>query len=211
MVAAAGQWRNNGRIFPCEVLEPVPRIDVRCQHGHISEVVRPLADWPNTPPCPECGASTEQIHLPRQTQWTCDPVIVYKASDGSFRFPGDTSGVGTHKYDRLGYERIELRSAADVRRFETVMNKRELSRASRRVEAMQAAREARESETRRELRRQMESMSERGRAVARAAMSMNDNKRRESAKEVGFHVEAFSYDHSNRDESRDAQGRRRRD
>lgn len=186
------------------------RIDVRCESGHVSEVVRPLAQWPATPPCPECGAATEQIHLPRQSTWTCDPVIVYKAPDG-FRFPGDPNSKTTAQYDKAGYERIELRSAADVRRFETVMNKREYSRAARRVEAMQAHREMRESASRSELRNAMASMSERGRAVARAAMRMNDNKPRERAKEVGFHVDVYSNSRSNREESRDAQGRRRRD
>jgi len=189
----------------------MPRIDVRCEAGHVSEVVRPLAQWPQTPPCPTCGAATEQVHLPRQTQWTCDPVVVFKAPDGSFRFPGDPDGKGAHKYAAQGFERIELRGAQDVRRFETLMNKREYSRAARRVEAMQAHREARESVSRSELRRLMESMSERGRSVARAAMRRNDQKPRERATDVGFHVEAFSYDRTNRETSYDPQGRRRRD
>lgn len=185
-------------------------IDVKCELGHIKEVYRPLAMWPQTPDCPTCGAKTEQIHLPKQTTWTCDPVVVYKAPDG-FRFPGDPNSASTARYDKMGYERIELRNAADVRRFETVMNKREWSRAARRVEAMQAHREMRESATRSELRRLMGSMSERGRAVARAAMARNDAKPRERAREVGFHVDVFSNSRSNREESRDAQGRRRRD
>ena len=189
----------------------MPRIDVKCESGHVNEVMRPLAMWPKTPDCPECGAKTEQVHLPQQTRWTCDPVVVFRAHDGSFRFPGDANGTSAAKYAKDGFERIELRGAADVRRFETLMNKREYSRAARRVEAMQAHREMRESASRSELRNAMASMSERGRAVARAAMRMNDNKPRERAREVGFHVEAFSYDRGNRDESRDAQGRRRRD
>lgn len=189
----------------------MPLIDVKCENDHTAEVQRPLAMWPATPPCPECGAATTQYHPPPRSRWTLDPVVVYRTPDGSFRFPGDTSGSSTGKYDRAGFERIELRSAADVRRFETQMNRREYARASRRVERQQQMREEREKYSRRELRSAMESMSERGRAVARAVVRMNDNKPRERASEAGFHIECFSYDRGNREESRDSQGRRRRD
>lgn len=190
----------------------MPLIDVRCLTcGHIYEYMRPDADWPSTQPCEVCQQSTEQHFAPPRQRTSIDPVVVYRAPDGSYRFPGDADGMGAAKYSRQGFERIELRSAADVRRFESTMNKRELSRAHRRVEAMQANREARESATRSELRRLMPNMTEFGRAVARQAMQRNDAKPRERARDVNFHVEAFSYDHSNREESRDAQGRRRRD
>lgn len=189
----------------------MPLIDVRCASGHIHEVMRPLAMHPATPPCPTCAAPTEQIFLPPRTRHLIDPVVVFRAPDGSYRFPGDPHGPGAARYAAHGYERVELRSAADVRRFESLMSKREYSRAARRVEAMQANREQRESITRSELRRLMPNMTAFGRQVARAAMARNDAKPRERAKDPGFHLEAFSYDHSNREESRDAQGRRRRD
>ncbi len=189
----------------------MPLIDVRCSHDHLHEVMRALADYPATPPCPTCGAATVQVHLPPRQQWTADPVVVYQAPDGSFRFPGDTTTLSTSKYDRAGFTRIELRSAADVRRFERHMNQREYARASRRVERAQQAREERESVTRSELRRHMQSMSERGRALARATMRHHDQQPRARTREANFHVEAFSYDHSNRMESRDPSGRRRRD
>lgn len=189
----------------------MPLIDVECTNGHVKEVMRPLAMYPATPPCPECQASTMQIHLPPSTRWSVDPVIVYRAPDGSFRFPGDTSALSTAKYDRAGYTRVELRSAADVRRFEHVMSQREYARAARRVERKQMMREQRESMTRSDLRSLMSSMTPFGRALARAAMARNDAKPRERARDAGFHLEAYSYDHSNRPESRDSQGRRRRD
>lgn len=186
-------------------------IDIRCTNHHVSEVYRSAADWPTTPVCPTCGAATEQIHLPRAVQYTVDPVVVYQAPDGSFRFPGDTTTLSTSKYDRAGFTRIELRSAADVRRFESHMNKRELSRAHRRVERMQEMRERRESASRSDLRHAMQRMSEYGRDVARATMRHNDGKERLRARDAGFHVDAYSNDRSNREESRDALGRRRRD
>lgn len=189
----------------------MPLIDVRCSNDHATEVNRPLAMYPATPPCPECGAPTVQYHPPPRTRWSIDPVVVYRDHDGSYRFPGDANGAGAKRYAQQGLERIELRSAADVRRFESQMNKREYSRMCRRVEAAQANRERRESESRSELRRLMPQMTERGRQLAHAAIRRNNDKPRERAKDPGFHVEVFSYDRSNRDESRDGQGRRRRD
>jgi hypothetical protein len=196
----------------------MPLIDVKCANDHIRDVNRPLSMYPATPPCPAvladgsvCGAPTEQIHLPRAVSWSVDPVVVYRAADGSFRFPGDVNGPGDAKYARQGYERIELRSAADVRRFESVMNKREYARASRRVEALQAQRVARERETRSELARLMSSMTPMGRALARAAIERNNGKPLERAGDAGFHLDVYANDRGNRDESRDAQGRRRRD
>ena len=144
-------------------------------------------------------------------QWTPDPVIVFKAPDGSFRFPGDAAGLSAKKYERDGFERIELRGAQDVRRFEKAMNQHEYSRACQKVERQHQASEMREQQSRSELRRVMGSMSERGRALARAAMRMNDHKPKVYAKDANFHSEVFSMDRSNRDESRDSQGYRRRD
>lgn len=187
------------------------RIDVRCSNDHVHEVDRPIRMWPDTPVCPECGAATTQTHLPPSTRWTLDPVIVYRAGDGTYRFPGDASGTQAKRYEAQGFDRIELRSAQDVRRFERTMNERELSRARRRVEIACANREQRESTSRSELRRHMQHFSRFGRDVARAAMDRNNGKARLAAKDPGFHVEAFSYDRSNREESRDPQGRRRRD
>lgn len=186
-------------------------IDVKCANDHVSEVYRSAADWPITPTCPNCGAPTEQVHLPKAVQWRADPVIVFRGPDGQYRFPGDANGLQASTYRKQGFEQIELRGAADVRRFESHMNKHESRWASRRAEIQQRMREAREQSSRSDLRGLMQSMSERGRAIARAAMRRNDDKPREHAKDAGFHSEVYSFDRSNRDESRDAQGRRRRD
>jgi len=186
-------------------------IDVRCANGHVNEVYRAVTDWPATPICPNCGASTEQVHLPKAVQWRADPIIVFKGPDGQYRFPGDANGLQAATYRKNGFEQIELRDAQDVRRFEKHMNAHEFRRASRRAEIQQRMREARESASRSDLRVLMRTMSERGRAIARAAMSRNDGKPREHAREAGFHNEVYSNDRSNRDVSRDAQGRRRRD
>ena len=189
----------------------MPQIDVRCANGHETEVIRPLAMYPATPVCPICSAATTQYHPPPRARWTPDPVVVFRGPDGEIRFPGDPNGLSAANYQRQGFERIELRNAAEVRRFEQHMNRREFSRAARRMERRQAGRELRESHTRGELRAAMSRMTEFGRALAREAVRRNDAKPREYAKEAGFHVEAYSNYRSNREESRDAQGRRRRD
>jgi len=190
----------------------VALIDCKCSScGHVFETYRAAKDWPSTPACEKCQGPTEQAHFPKRVQWTTDPVIVFRAPDGTFRFPGDPSGAGAKKYERQGFERVELRGAQDVRRFEKAMNKHEFSRACRKAENKQQAREQREQILRSDLRGQMASMSPQGRALARAAMRMNDGKPREYAKEAGFVSEVYSFDSSNREASRDAQGRRRRD
>lgn len=188
-------------------------IDVRCsgKKPHTTEVHRPIRMWPKTPPCPECGAPTEQIHLPPRARWTIDPIVVFRAPDGTLRVPGDPTSPMTKKYARFGYERIELRSAAEVRRFEQQENSRELSLASRRTEHREQMRELREAESRRSLRSAMEHMSERGRDLARAMMAQNDRAPRARTRDPGCHFEVFSFDRSNRMESRSPDGRRRRD
>jgi len=189
----------------------MPLIHVRCTADHVEEVHRPIADWPATPPCPTCGAATAQVHLPSRVAVSIDPVIIFQAPDGSFRFPGDPNGLSAATYARQGLTRIELRSAIDVQRFSSHMNKRELALSQRKVERRQQMREARESAMRSNLRNAMSSMSAKGRDLAREMMRRADAEPRERARDGGFHVQAFEYNRSNREESRDAQGRRRRD
>ena len=167
--------------------------------------------WPATPPCPSCQGPTEQIHQPKAVAWTVDPVVVFKAPDGTFRFPGDANGLSAAHYAQQGLERVEIRGAIEMRRFERTMNKAEYAQAQRRVERTLEARERREAAGRSALRQEMQSMSSMGRDVARAAMARNDAKPKARASDPGFISEVFSYDRGNREESRDAQGRRRRD
>jgi len=189
----------------------MPLIYVACEAGHVEEVNRPIADWPSTPPCPTCGLATVQRHLPPKVASSIDPVVIFQAPDGSFRFPGDPSGLSAANYARQGMTRIELRSAVDVQRFSSHMNKRELALSHRKVELRQQMREQREAHMRSNLRNAMSSMSAKGRDLAREMMRRADNEPRERARDGGFHVQAFEYNRSNREESRDAQGRRRRD
>lgn len=190
----------------------MPLIDVKCLTcEHINEVHRPLAMWPQTPVCPDCGKETEQIHLPSHMRASPEPVVVFRAPDGSFRFPGDPNGISAKGYEKQGFERVEIKGAVEMRRFENRMNKRDYAEAQRRFERRQELREEREKISRSELRRQMQNMSEFGRAVAQVAIARGDAKRKRGPAEPALFSEVYSMDRSNREDSRDGQGRRRRD
>lgn len=193
----------------------MPLIDVRCREDACQatwEHMRPLADYPAVPPCPTCGSSnTEQYHPPPRTRWSIDPIVIYRAPDGTFRYPGEANGQSAAAYDRQGFTRVEMRTAADVRRVEAEVERHEMATAARRSEYRQFMREQRESANRSELRHRMRSMSRFGRDVARRAMEQGDARPRRATAPRGFFVEVMSQNRSNRDESRDGQGRRRRD
>ena len=194
-------------------------IDVQCEDGHVREVYRAAADWPNTPPCPHCEKPTVQIHLPSYMKGSSvDPVVVYQAPDGTLRFPPDISTSSTAMYEQLGYTRHEYRGFAEVRRFEKQFEKSQYSEICRRIERQQEQFEASESARRSEIRRELEQgfqipevdekgrqtgrlqtvrLSERGKAILRASMDLNDRKGGPRAYAPGFRVEAYSEDRSN--------------
>lgn len=198
----------------------MPLIDLKCAEGHVNEVYRHNADWPKTPPCPECGSETEQIHLPTYMKArSVDPVVVYQAPDGSIRVPPVIDGSSCAMYEQKGFTRLELRGFADVRRFEQHMNQAELSKIQQRVERQQEAYEQGEKERRSEVRRGLEQgfqipetdeqgrytgrmqtvrLSERGRAIMQASMELNDRKGGPKAGDPGCHFEVYSMDRSNR-------------
>lgn len=186
------------------------------------------------PPCPTC-------QVPGETDWgvwrnesRCNPtpVVIFQAADGSFRFPGSADGAYAQKCASEGMTRVELRGWADVRRFEGRVNQQEQSKINRRVERQQAALAQGESIRRSELFNGMRNgfqipdvdpstgnrtgrmktvhLSARSKDVADRLIELGNRKRVHSY-EPGFHVDAYSYDRSNRDESRDPRGQRRRD
>lgn len=193
----------------------MPIVDICCTDddcAHMVEYYRSLQNWEDPlPVCEKCGQPTyqslDQSH--RRVMWTVDPVIVFKAPDGTFRFPGDGNGLQASHYQKEGFERMEIRGATEMRRFESHMNKVEFSLAMRKSEMKQMQREHMEKENRSNLRMAMQSMSRMGRDVANAAMRLNDDKPRERAAHPGFHSEVFSNDRSNREESRGPDGRKR--
>lgn len=177
------------RHFTCE--------DETC--ATVFEHAHRAADYQLRPPCPTCGGPTEWTPQPPRTVWTVDPVVVYKAPDGTFRYPPSADGQSAANYARQGYERVELRCAADVRRFEREAGRQLTAEESRRVEARHQQRDRRESENRSELFRRMKSMSNIGRDLAHAAMARGNARPQERSHGAPVTVEVYSYDRSNRE------------
>jgi hypothetical protein len=212
-------------------------IDCRCLScGVVSEAFRLAADWPKTPHCPSCGADTEQTHLPKHVSTYVPAVVVFKAPDGTFRVPGETDGSAVAKYEQLGYTRIDARGFSEVRRLEQQMNAQQASairqRIERHAEAHEAAQKARRSEFHNGLangmvipetvelpngqvvrtgRLRTVRLSAQGRDLARVAIARTNAKGGPKSYDPGCHIEVYSYDRSNRDESRNANGKRYRD
>lgn len=194
----------------------MPLIDVKCLSCEtVSEVLRPLSDtmgerpWP-TPPCPKCDQPTEQIHLSRATSYA-PAVVVYRMPDGSYRYPGTVDSTTTKNYEKLGGSRVELRGWAEVRKFESTVNASERRVIEKRIERQLEAQERGTSLRRSDLYHRMKTMSEGAKSIGRRLIDMNDRKPKPQTYDPGFHVEAYSNNRSNREESRDERGRRRND
>jgi putative FmdB family regulatory protein len=175
----------------------MPNYDFRCVAcGQTFEQFLPLVRYRELPVCPACQSpQTEKVYLPRQEHASkfADPIVVYQAPDGSYRFPGESQGSSTAKYDRLGYRRVECRDAQDVRRIEGRINADQRSRLQHAAERRQAAMEAVRSQSRSELAHKMSTMSNFGRDVARAMIERNNQKRdRAAGADPGFHVEVMN-------------------
>lgn len=184
--------------------------DETCAHVELNHYRR-AADWQTLPACPKCGAATVRIFLPPSVTWDAAPVVVYKAHDGTFRFPGATESLSTKNYDKLGYQRVELKGYAAVRQFERRVNADERSRGQIRTERLHQMEQARTSANRGELFAKMKSMSNLGKDVARASIERTDKRPQPRTHDAGFHVSVYSDDRSSRAESRGSDGRRRRD
>lgn len=202
----------------------------------VFEASVPSTQIPAGPPCPTCQSPTERVWLSPASRSLPDAVVVYRAPDGSFRFPGEISGASTGKYDAMGYERIEARGWAEVRHLEKRLNAHEHSQLRRAEERRLAYAEHVDSQRRSEIRRQLDQgfripeqrmcsdgqirptgrmttvhMRPQGRDAMARAMAETDRKGHRRIGEPGMHVDAYSNSRSNRDESRDRDGRRRRD
>lgn len=194
----------------------MPLIDIQCSAcDTISSVNRPLSDcvgdrpYP-TAPCPKCDQPTVQVHLPHATSYA-PAVVVYRMADGSFRYPAASESLATKNYEHQGGTRLELRGWAEVRKFESSVNVQERARIERRIERQLAHQERGTSLRRSELYNRMKGMSDGAKSLGRRLIDMNDRKPKPKTYDPGFHVEAYSNNRSNREESRDERGRRRND
>ena len=209
-------------------------VDPAC--GESFEVYLPIARYEERPPCPACGGATERHWTPLAATTTAAAVVVFRTPDGTYRFPGDPNGRTAKQYENMGYIREEKRGAAEVRALEKSVNRKEFEAIQKRVERHQRVREQGTALRRSDLNNAMANgcqipetrvnaqgqvvrtgrmktvrYSDFGRAVARATMARHDAKPGPQTYEPGFHVEAYSYDRSNREASYGPDGRRRRD
>lgn len=205
----------------------------KCDHWFELVLTMSAYDPEGSHPCPKCESESEKAYIPSHLSASNpDPIVVFKAPDGTFRFPGDQNGVSAEQYRTLGYDRVELRGFADVRRFERTVNTQQASEMARRVERQLEAKEigekARRSDILNALRNggmipaldargnrtgRMKSIqfTEAGKELMRQAIDRNDRKPGPRAHDTGFHSEVYNFDRSNREDSRRSDGRRNRD
>ena len=173
----------------------MPLYDFTCEKGHLFEHFLPLDRYRECPPCPieGCGAPTERAYLPQghDAHAFANPVVVYQAPDGSYRFPGATQGRMARQYDQQGYRRVECHNAAEVRQLERSVNARERTRFHEATERQQRRVEDTEHERRQQFHHEMSRMSNLGRDVARAAIDRTNAKRKARSDDAGFRVDAL--------------------
>lgn len=178
--------------------------DFKC--GSCSKVFERTVSWDTeATPC-DCGSEAARVFISRREYraQAFDPVLVYRDKSGHVRFPGRNEGV-TPK----GYEPVYLRTSTDVRKFERQMNQKERERYFDHKERHEARFAEWTSSARSELRQKMQSMTPAGRALAEAAMRENDSKPSVDTRfDPGFHIDAFSFDSSNREGHYDRDMRR---
>lgn len=144
--------------------------------------------------CKDCG---QEIHhgdypfCPHESTLSLNaqrfsPVVIFRNADGHVRLPGSTDIAPP-----AGFERVELKTVHEVRKFEREMNQREHAKhEDSRYRDSQAC-EAARTKLRGELRMAMQQMSPLGRDFARYAIEQTNN-RRKGRYDAGFRVEALS-------------------
>jgi hypothetical protein len=162
-------------------------LDESCDHWFELVLTMSAYDPEGSHPCPKCEGPSVKTYIPTGASTTADPIIVFRAPDGTPRFPGDAKGLSAATYERMGYTRVDLRGWADVRRFEAQDR-------GQRTGRMKTVR-----------------MSAAGADIMRAVMARNDAKERPRARDAGFHSDVYANNRSNRDESRRSDGTRNRD
>ena len=151
-----------------------------------------VGDWPM------CGGDPAR-HVPADGRFAqgFDPVVIHRDAVGNIRYPANGSAPVPD-----GYQRVELRTVHEVRKFEAEVNQREHAASDQHLSAREKQVSEKQAANRRELRTAMDGMSNYGRDFAREAIDRGNNKRLQT-REVGFHLDVFSNNSSNREVHRD--------
>lgn len=151
-------------------------------------------------PCPDCGKIVHVGDWPfcphesvRRTYGSIEPIVVFRAADGSIRIPGSNT-----KATPEGCERIEIRDIQTLSKFDSHYRE-QLRRENSDLRAIhdQAYTEV-EKINRSSLRQAMQHMTPFGRALAEHAMRQNDARRRPRGEEFEGGFSVLHYDASNR-------------
>lgn len=149
---------------------------------------------------PLCGRSGPSGHgwIDARDAQRFDPVVVhYNPATQSYRFPGAMDAVAP-----AGFERREIRTMGEVRRFQKHWNETERKRVDAKVCKDQAYLAYSESINRPVLRQAMQHFSPQMRDFANYVIQRNNDNRPKTF-DPGCHLEAFEMDRSNREAHRD--------
>jgi hypothetical protein len=130
------------------------------------------------------------VFLPRtgRSAQFAQPIVVFKnRQTGKFRFPGRTD-----KATPEGFERLEIRSVPEARKFEKEMNLKETERYEQRKIMDEIEMAPVRDYMRGELRKKMEHFSPFGREFAEAAIKETNERPREYRFDPGFHIDVLS-------------------
>lgn len=148
-----------------------------------------------TTKCSNCGKEVQHgdwPYCPHESTFSLnaqrfDPVVYFENADGKTRIPG-RSDTPTPP----GYQRVELKTLAEVRSFERRLGQRDYEQHEQSAARDSAACEVARTKLRRELRSEMERMSNEGRDFARYAIEQTNNRPRRRFDPRGVRIEVFS-------------------
>lgn len=201
----------------------MPMFDYICEgcKFHFEKFHHPTSPAPEKAKCEICdiaeGVLTFEPSIAMQRPYTCSdaqafsPVVIHKDAKGNVRFPGSANAPVPE-----GFQRVELTNVSQVRKLEREVNAFELSRAEGNRLKQRDKAEGERMERRSKFKELVRNFSPRGRQFAEAMMIARDRHKTRLDKRItdmGFRVDAFSNNHSNREEYRDSatgwkQGRR---
>jgi hypothetical protein len=175
----------------------MPMIDVRCPTCEAEyEIFRHTVEVEDVPLCEKGCGPCERIYKyqrPHSYEGLRESVVVYRNPDGSYGIPGTRDARIPE-----GSERIELRTAADVRRVERHMTNTEYSKFVAKQESEERTMGALQAERRAQLRDMAKNFSQKGKDFAQLAMKMNDAAPRKKF-QTNVMFDAFSNNAGNRD------------
>jgi hypothetical protein len=131
-----------------------------------------------------------------------DPVVIHKDAQGNVRFPGSANAPCPP-----GFQRVELTNVSQIRKLEREVNAKELSRAEGNRQAQKAQSEGERMARREKFKEIVRNFSPKGKRFAEDMMKVRDQRQGRLDKRItdmGFHVEAFSQNSSNREAHNDA-------